>query len=510
MPNSSAAELENALKDLPAIGTLVKDRGYRQVWRFEAGGKAYFLKFYPRAGSAWKRLVRGNPAMREFSRLVMLQKAQIPSPRAVAVLSGFHVRNQLGDAVIIDAIEPAVQLDHYLSDLELRGEVIPNHRDLVQKVIDLVHQLSQAKLGHSDLHLGNFLLSGEQIYLLDGYAVRTGGLQQKDILLLGHSARRFASTGDLLRGWNNLTTGGAMPMRNSASPRFYRKFLERTTRENHYFGRLSDGGWSGHFVKQMKFSRRFSTASRMTFDEPEWREAWRDLLARVEADQLDIIKRSRSGDVLSGELVLGGRPISVIIKRPKKKFWYRHLNSIGRPGRVRRSWIKAWKLYIRNIPAEFPLLLMEKSTLGYVTDSIIVFEKMRGQTLAKVDLNALPQQQRETMFRRVGRTLRKLEANGFAHFDAKATNWIIQPDEKLGAVPILIDVDGVRHYSWRGAGMERLLRSMRDHPQYTPADSLALCQGYAPWAKVKMKEINATDKNQMNTDKCEFASSVFI
>jgi tRNA A-37 threonylcarbamoyl transferase component Bud32 len=485
--NLAAAELENALKDLPAIGTLVKDRGYRQVWRFQAGGKAYFLKFYPRAGSAWKRLIRGNPGMREFSRLVMLQKANIPSPRAVAVLSGFRLKNQLGDAVIIDAIEPAVQLDHYLSDLELRGEAIPNHRELVQKVIDLVHQLSQAKLGHSDLHLGNFLLSGERIFLLDGYAVRTSGLQVKDILLLGHSARRFATTGDLLRGWNNLTTGGAMPMRNSASPRFYRKFLERTTRNNHYFGKMNDGGWSGHFVKQMKFSRRFSIASRMMFDQPQWQEAWRDLLARIDADQLDIIKRSRSGDVLSGEMVLGGRPISVIVKRPKKKFWYRHLNSIGRAGRARRSWTKAWKLYIRGIHAEFPLLLMEKSTLGYVTDSIIVFEQMRGETLAKIDLDALQKPQREMMFHRVGRTLRKLEANGFAHFDAKATNWIIQPDEKSGAVPILIDVDGVRHYSWRGAGIERLLRSMRDHPQYTPADSLAMCLGYAPRAKLRQE-----------------------
>jgi tRNA A-37 threonylcarbamoyl transferase component Bud32 len=499
VPTLAAAELENALKDLPAIGTLVKDRGYRQVWRFESGGKAYFMKFYPRAGSAWKRLVRGNPAMREFSRLVMLQKAQIPSPRAVAVLSGFRLQKQIGDAVIIDAIEPAVQLDHYLSDLELRGEAIPNHRALVQKVIDLVHQLSQAGLGHSDLHLGNFLLSGEQIYLLDGYAVRTGGLRQKDILMLGHSSRRFATTGDLLRGWNNLTTGGAMPVRNSASPRFYRKFLERTTRNNHYFGRLNDGGWRGHFVKQMKFSRRFSAASQMTFDESQWRDAWRDLLARIEADQLDIIKRSRSGDVLAGEIVLGGRPISVIVKRPKKKFWYRHLNSIGRPSRARRSWSKAWKLYIRNIPAEFPLLLMEKRTLGYVTDSIIVFEKMRGQTLAKIDLDALPPAQCEMMFRRVGRTLRKLEANGFAHFDAKATNWIIQPDEKLGPLPILIDVDGVRHYSWRGAGIERLLRSMRDHPQYTPADSLALCLGYAPRAELKSESENEEPRSHEDT-----------
>ena len=42
--------LEDALRDLPRIGTLVKDLGYRQVWRFEHAGKAYFLKFYPKGG----------------------------------------------------------------------------------------------------------------------------------------------------------------------------------------------------------------------------------------------------------------------------------------------------------------------------------------------------------------------------------------------------------------------------------------------------------------------------
>src|SRR5438552_18755824 len=105
--STGIAELENSLKDLARVGRLVKDRGYRQVWRFEVGGKAYYLKFYPRAGFFLKRLVRGNPALREFTRLMALQKAQVAAPRAIAVLSGFRINDALGDAVIIEAIEPA-------------------------------------------------------------------------------------------------------------------------------------------------------------------------------------------------------------------------------------------------------------------------------------------------------------------------------------------------------------------------------------------------------------------
>jgi hypothetical protein len=31
-------------------------------------------------------------------------------------------------------------------------------------------------------------------------------------------------------------------------------------------------------------------------------------------------------------------------------------------------------------------------------------------------------------------------------------------------------------------GLHRLLRAMKQHPQYTPADSLAICEGFAPAA----------------------------
>ena len=40
--------LEKTLRNLPEIGTLVKGREYRQVWRFPHDGKNFYLKFYPK------------------------------------------------------------------------------------------------------------------------------------------------------------------------------------------------------------------------------------------------------------------------------------------------------------------------------------------------------------------------------------------------------------------------------------------------------------------------------
>jgi tRNA A-37 threonylcarbamoyl transferase component Bud32 len=487
----SAQALEQTLRELDRAGTLVKDRGYRQIWRFEHGGRAYYLKFYPRPRSLAARVkakLRGSPAMREFLRLQWLQRAEMPAPRAVAVLMGFRIKDVAGDAVVLDAIEPGVTLDRYLNDLHLRGQRAPDHYELSAKVRELVYALGRARLGHHDLNLGNLLLREDKLYLLDAHAVRRGGLRQRDVMQLGHSAARYATTGDLARGWQRLGIG-PMPDRNALSGRIWRKFVGRAARGgNRYFGGLDSEGWSGVFVRGYKYPYRWSPASRLEITEADWRREWPDLLRKMQGDGLEIKKRSRSGDVLEAEIVLAGRPVSVILKRPRKRYWYRYFNEIGRGSRARRAWNKAWNLIVRNIPTAWPLLLMEKRRFGYVTDTVIVCERVPGKDLAVADLDAMEPEARDMLFRRTGRLLRRIEKLGFSHFDAKASNWIVYDDEKTGPQPILVDVDGIRRRQWIALGIQRLLRSMREHRQYTPADSLALCQGYAPRARIVQDE----------------------
>lgn len=488
--------LEDTLRDLPRVGTLIKDRPYRQVWRFEHEGKAYFLKFYPKGGvrDRWRRRFRGSPAMRELVRLQALQKAAVPAPRAAAALMGLRLKDRIGDAVILEAIEPAVQLDQYLNELALRGERVPNHLDLSRQVREILHTLGKAKLGHDDLHLGNFLLKDGKLYLIDAYAVRFGGLKTDDLLRLGQSVSRYATRTDLLRGWRQLGGGDRLPDRNRVAERVYRSLAQNAAGNNRYFGTMVDGdGWHGNFFKRVKYPRRWSSISPMTFTDDDWRSAWATLREQIEADSLEVLKRSPSGDVLAGELSIGGQSIPVIVKHPRRKYWYRWINEIGRGSRARRAWFTSWEMIARNIPVAWPLLLMEKRTLGYATDALIVFERVRGETLAKADLDAMSRDQRDTVFRRAGRILRKIDRHGFAHLDAKSTNVIVRADEKLGPTPVLVDMDGIRRRGWNvAAGIERLLRAMRQHPQYTVEDSLALCQGYAPYAPLQQEP--AVDK----------------
>src|ERR1700690_1108213 len=105
IPIIQANPMEEILTDLPRHGTLIKNRAYRQVWRFEFNGKPYYLKFYPRGA---KQRFAANPAMREFLRLQMLQKATVPSPRACNALVGFRLNGQMGDALIVEGLGPSV------------------------------------------------------------------------------------------------------------------------------------------------------------------------------------------------------------------------------------------------------------------------------------------------------------------------------------------------------------------------------------------------------------------
>jgi hypothetical protein len=223
----------------------------------------------------------------------------------------------------------------------------------------------------------------------------------------------------------------------------------------------------------------------------DWQREWPLILQKVESDQVEVIKRSRSGEVFSTEIVLSGRPVQVVIKRPRRRYWYRYLNEIGRGSRPRRAWRKAWNLIVRGLPTAWPLLMMERRTLGYVTDAIYICERVPGATLAHADLASLTSERRDLLFQRTGKILRDIEHFGFSHFDAKASNWIVFDDDRRGPTPVLIDVDGIRRRRWIALGIRRLLKSMHENAQYAPQDSLALCRGYAPYARMEALQATA-------------------
>ncbi len=462
---------------------LVRDGGKRQIWSFSFGGKPYFLYFYPREKGLLQH-GRSGSALIDFVHYQALQRAGVSSPRAVAQLSGFKIDEKSGDALIVQGLRNAVQLDRHLQDCRNRGIRIRNRHKIAGQIARILHDLGKAKFGCRDLGLDRFLIADETVYLHDVRGMRAGGLRQNDLFTLAHDAARFATRGELLRVWNTLNPEFPPPRKNPVSHALWRSAARQCRGDNDDFGSLHLGDWSGYFSKKSRHAEPWSVATTLRIDRNHWQSAWPDILERMQKDQFTVIKRDASGDVLSGEITLAGRTIDAILKRPKRKFWHGYFADLARPSRAMRTWEKSWMLIARNLPCEWPLLVMQRGPLGYAFDSMVLFERVPGETLAKIDLNAINPADRANLFFRAGRTLRSLEQMYLAHGDAKNTNWIAFNHPGLGPLPVMLDAYGIEPLRFGNVarGIQRLLRAMKTHPHYTPADSLALCRGYAPFA----------------------------
>ena len=64
-------------------------------------------------------------------------------------------------------------------------------------MLELLQKLGQAGLGHSDLHIGNFLLKEGRVYLIDAYPLHKNGILLKDVMRLANRAGDIANRTDL-------------------------------------------------------------------------------------------------------------------------------------------------------------------------------------------------------------------------------------------------------------------------------------------------------------------------
>ncbi|MGH7177201.1 MAG: hypothetical protein ACREJC_07470 [Tepidisphaeraceae bacterium] len=483
----SQLELERTLRDLPRLGEMIlREPDGCQWWRFEQDGRAYHLRFFPRQPRLLRGIARANPALAEFRRLQRLQKAAVPAPRAAGAMIGFRLDSRIGDALIVEAIEPSARLDEYLSGFAVRGERVPNRKSLAAGIIEVARRLGLGGLRDARLELSRLLIRDDKVYLADARNVRPGELRTRDVLRLGYSCARFATVAELIRGWRDLG-GGETPRKLPAPSNQLRELIRGVTRDGPYTAPIELGEWGGVYTTAAPRPLRWSQASQLQIERADWERAWPALRAQMESDSLEVLKRDASSDVLASVLTICGQPVEIVVKRPRRKSLRQRVNEVVFGSRARRSWIKTWKMLLRDVPCELPLLLLERRDGPLRGDALVVYERVPGQTLARVDLDAIDHDARRMLFHRAGRTLRRIEWLGFTHTDAKSSNWIVFPDPHDGPTPILIDVDAVRHYRWSMMGIERLGRAMEQHPQYSPADSLALCRGYAPYARVGPK-----------------------
>lgn len=239
---------------------------------------------------------------------------------------------------------------------------------------------------------------------------------------------------------------------------------------------------SGVFLRNLPIARPWSSLGSATISRTDWERAFQALSHGLDGGW-PRFKSDHSGTVATGELQLGGSSVCVVVKRPFRTRASQWAVDFFRPARARRAWIKTWKLFVRGLPTEVPLLVLERRCGMVITDGLVVFERVPGETIEHLDLSRLAEPTRRGLFRAVGHTIRATESFGFTHLDAKTSNWIAFRDVSDAAVelrPVMLDCDGVRHHPAPGAGLKRFLKALTRHGSFRPSDAADVCDGYAP------------------------------
>lgn len=184
----------------------VKENRARTVWRVEAGEPALYVKRFPPS------LFRDR-AKKEARLLRELDRAGIPCPRLVAT-----ARDRAGAYVVTEEIEGAEVLKTLLAG----GG--PGTRGLLDRLARLTRRLHDAGFDHGDLHVGNVLARGGELYVIDVHRARRVrslsarrrieaaafvAMSFRDLVPLTEIARFFrayglASKADLLRAFASL------------------------------------------------------------------------------------------------------------------------------------------------------------------------------------------------------------------------------------------------------------------------------------------------------------------
>lgn len=439
-----------------------------EVWRFEIDETAYDLHYWEEDNTAVRKYLGGAQAAREFAQLQALQKLGIPAPRVIANLKGFRIGQRKGDACILVHDPSVVSLSEVLRSRQGQFERLR----LDALLIALLERLHGARLCPVPLTIDRFGLRAGEVILQDGAGEFSGLVTGQRLRELDRSTRLATTASQRLRFWNHFSD--EKPPRGSR--RDANDLVRHARRGTGPFDRIAIDGWTGIYLRHSPLVLPWSAAAGIDFDADSWRSTLSGLIERASENA---IKSDPAGEVGGATISLAGRTLELIVKRPGFKPGLQGRLRRFRQSRALRTWSKTWRLLGLGIPCELPLLVLERRSALRLLDQVILFERVPGDTFAKADLDDMSDPVRADALRSCGRLLQRIESFHFTHTDAKNTNWIAWRTPSGRVQPVLIDLDGVRFYPWRGKGLERFVRAMKTHSQIRKDDLLAIQSGYA-------------------------------
>ncbi|OPX24943.1 MAG: hypothetical protein B1H04_01105 [Planctomycetales bacterium 4484_123] len=497
--------------------SVVKGNVARTVYRGDGGPGAgvFYLKHFhsPALLHRLRRRLGWSDAGREMRFSEYLSRHRVPVPRVLAACCRGGVA-----WLITEGIEPAVPADRWHMEALARGDHVAIRRATVA-LAELVGRMHASGVLHRDLHCGNVLVrpgAPGQVVLTDLHRVRrrrrlsrrsrAANLAQllhdrrlwttrsQRLRFLRHYLRASGAEGTL-RGWVRLIE----PLARRHSRRVYAQRDRRIFGRNRYFAPLAAGGYCGQVVLASKRQVPGSRASAVTFRPEDWRDALADPEGLFRGPEVQVVKDSPSSLVVRRRLRVGSVELDVFIKRARRKKAIRWVLDLFRPSRSMRAFGYGHALLARHIYNALPLAAMERRWAGFLLDSFLITEAVDGamhlnrflsRYLGRAEAGeVLPAAQQRHLAREVlwqlGRLVRRLHEEGFAHRDLKASNLLVRWSGQVNRPPqiIMVDLDGLRRVRRVTArqqfrGLMRLNVSLLECPAVNHAGRLRMLLGY--------------------------------
>jgi len=497
--------------------SVVKHNVARTVYRGDGGpgvGVFYLKHFHsPALLHRLRRRLGLSDALNEMRYSEYLWRRRVPVPRALAACCRGG-----GAWVIAEGIEPAVPADKWHMEALARGDHA-GIRSATVALAELVGRMHASGVLHRDLHCGNVLVRPEapgHVVLTDLHRVRrrrrlsrrsrAANLAQllhdrrlwttrsQRLRFLRHYLRASGAEGTL-RGWVRLIE----PLAGRHSRRVYAQRDRRIFGRNRYFSPLAVGGYRGHVILASKRQVPGSRAAAVTFTVEDWRRALSDPEGLFTGPDVQVVKDSPSSLVVRRSLRVGPVELDVYIKRSRRKKRIRWVLDLFRPSRAMRAFGHGHALLARHIYNALPLAAMERRRAGFLVDSFLITEavdeamhlnRFLSRYLGPAEGDeALPATQRRHLAREVlwqlGRLVRRLHEEGFAHRDLKASNLLVRWTGREDCPPaiIMVDLDGLRRVRRVTArqqfrGLMRLNVSLLECPAVNHAGRLRMLLGY--------------------------------
>ena len=424
--------------------------GRREVWQGELEGQPVFAKFYlspKRAKVHWQREMDGIRAFQQHG---------ILTP---GLLYSGSEQSHSWPVIITAEIPEAVGLNDVW-----QGAEADRKRQLLREMVVLLASHHRAGICQTDLHLGNFVLSGGNIFSLDGDGVKKLPAGQDQVASLDNLALFIAQLSPEWeaqipelhalylseRGW---------PQSTDSDDLLQRVKVARKRRWTEYHNKLFRECTA--FICH-KSAKRFEVISRDACG-PEL-EA---LLADPDASFPCKEQALKNGNTCTVWGATAGE-LDLVVKRYNVKDVLHGLKLSTRPGRALASWENAHRLLFYGIATPRPIAVIKGKQGLLKPIAYFLAEAVDGVDALNWFQNpAISMEDKAEMAKSITALFAQLEAQQINHGDLKANNILI-----ADAKPLLIDLDAMHQHGDEAAfrkawkrDLQRFMRNWKDAPE---------------------------------------------